>query len=221
MVDPKVVDWTNYPLTLVAAFRDTLTLRVGYSLSRLDRRAVERMLGHLARAARRHRRGPRARRLRAADARRRGAAPAARGVERATGRPSGRRLRARARSRRRSTDARTPSRVVAGDRALTYRELDARANRLAHRLRRRGVGPDVLVGVCVERSMELVVALLAVLKAGGAYVPMDPSYPEDRVHHMLADARAPVLLTQARLAASCGPRTPCQSSAIAIKSIKI
>ena len=91
--------------------------------------------------------------------------------------------------------------VIFEDSELTYRALDEQANRLAHRLQRLGVGPDVLVGVCLERSIELVVAFLAVLKAGGAYIPIDPSYPEDRVHHMLADARAPVLLTQARLAA--------------------
>jgi amino acid adenylation domain-containing protein/non-ribosomal peptide synthase protein (TIGR01720 family) len=92
--------------------------------------------------------------------------------------------------------------VVFEDRSLTYAALDAAANRLAHRLQRLGVGPDALVGVCLERSIELCVALLAVLKAGGAYVPIDPSYPEDRIHYMLTDARAPVLLTQASLTPS-------------------
>src|SRR6478736_586491 len=76
--------------------------------------------------------------------------------------------------------ARTPDAiaVVFEDRALTYAALDAHANRLAHRLQDLGVGPDVLVGVCAERSLELVVGLLAVLKAGGAYVPLDPEYPQ-------------------------------------------
>jgi amino acid adenylation domain-containing protein/non-ribosomal peptide synthase protein (TIGR01720 family)/FkbM family methyltransferase len=85
-------------------------------------------------------------------------------------------------------------------RELSYRELNQRSNRLAHHLRRLGVGPDVLVGVCAERSLEMVVALLAVLKAGGAYTPLDPDYPSERLAFMLRDAQAPVLLTQRRLA---------------------
>ncbi|MFD2170023.1 amino acid adenylation domain-containing protein [Tumebacillus lipolyticus] len=82
----------------------------------------------------------------------------------------------------------------------TYAELNGRANRAARYLRQLGVGPDVLVGLCMERSAELVIALLAVLKAGGAYVPIDPSYPEERVAFLLEDANAPLLLTQERLA---------------------
>ncbi|MDB4947802.1 MAG: sypB, partial [Gemmatimonadetes bacterium] len=82
---------------------------------------------------------------------------------------------------------------------LTYAELNGRANRLAHHLRSLGVGPDVRVGICVERSLEMMVGLLAVLKAGGAYVPLDPSYPLDRLHYMLADSAPAVVLTQARL----------------------
>ncbi|MBW8873677.1 MAG: non-ribosomal peptide synthase/polyketide synthase [Acidobacteria bacterium] len=85
---------------------------------------------------------------------------------------------------------------------LTYGELDARANRLAHRLRSLGVGPEVCVGICVERSLEMVVGLLAVLKAGGAYLPMDPSYPANRLAFMVEDARVPVLLTQQASAAA-------------------
>ncbi|MCP4687229.1 MAG: amino acid adenylation domain-containing protein, partial [Desulfobacterales bacterium] len=86
------------------------------------------------------------------------------------------------------------------DRRLTYRELNARANQLAHRLRAMGVGPDVLVGVSVERSLEMVVGLYAILKAGGAYVPMDPGYPGDRLAYMMENADAPILLTQEKLA---------------------
>jgi amino acid adenylation domain-containing protein/non-ribosomal peptide synthase protein (TIGR01720 family) len=89
--------------------------------------------------------------------------------------------------------------------SLTYRELDRRANRLAHALRRRGVGPDVLVGVCLERSIELVVALHAVLRAGGAYVPLDPEYPTDRLAFMLDDTKVSILLTQAHLEAALPP----------------
>jgi amino acid adenylation domain-containing protein len=89
--------------------------------------------------------------------------------------------------------------LVFMDQHLTYCELNRRANQLAHHLQALGVGPKVLVGVCAERSPELVVALYAILKAGGAYVPLDPSYPQERLAYMLADAQPPVLLTQQHL----------------------
>lgn len=82
---------------------------------------------------------------------------------------------------------------------LNYGELNARANRLAHYLRRRGVGMDVPVAICVERSLEMVVAVMGVLKSGGAYVPLDPRYPRERLAFMLAETRAPWLLTQRHL----------------------
>jgi len=91
--------------------------------------------------------------------------------------------------------------VVFGDRRLGYGELNRRANQLARYLRKEGVGPETLVGICMERSPELVTAMLAVLKAGGAYVPLDPSYPRERLAVMLEDARVPVLLTQEALLA--------------------
>jgi non-ribosomal peptide synthetase component F len=93
---------------------------------------------------------------------------------------------------------------------LTYAELAARASALAAELRRRGVGPEVLVGVAMERSLEMVVALVAVLEAGGAYVPIDPGYPPERVAFMLADALAGggVLLTQAALAPAMAALLP-------------
>lgn len=86
--------------------------------------------------------------------------------------------------------------LVFEEQRLTYRELNERANQLAHRLRREGVGPDRLAGVLMERSVEMVVGLYATLKAGGAYLPLDPGYPRDRIEFMLQDAAAPVLLTQ-------------------------
>lgn len=89
--------------------------------------------------------------------------------------------------------------VVFEDQQLTYQELNSRANQLARYLRKRGVGPDVLVGLCVERSLDMVVGLLGILKAGGAYVPLDPAYPKDRIAYIMDDARAPVLLTQEKL----------------------
>jgi amino acid adenylation domain-containing protein len=99
---------------------------------------------------------------------------------------------------------RTPDAVaiVYEGEALTYAELNARANQLAHFLRRRGVGPEVRVGICLERSLEMVVGILAVLKAGGAYVPLDPAYPADRLAFTLSDAGVPVLLAQEKVRAA-------------------
>src|SRR6185295_13690793 len=87
--------------------------------------------------------------------------------------------------------------LVHEDRVLSYGEFDARANRLAHHLRRLGVGPDRRVAICVERSAPMVVGLLAILKAGGGYVPLDPSYPRDRLAFMLEDSAPVALLTDA------------------------
>ncbi|MEG4496904.1 amino acid adenylation domain-containing protein [Microcoleus sp. F10-C6] len=90
--------------------------------------------------------------------------------------------------------------VIFEDTHLSYKELNRRSNQLAHRLRKLGVGPDVLVGICVERSLSMLVAVLGVLKAGGAYVPLDPAYPQERLAFMLEDAQVKVLLTQKQLA---------------------
>ena len=84
------------------------------------------------------------------------------------------------------------------DGVLSFAELNARANQLAHYLRRLGVGPDVLVGLCLEPSLEMVVGLLGILRAGGAYVPLDPAYPAERLSFMVADSRAPVIVTRER-----------------------
>ncbi len=89
--------------------------------------------------------------------------------------------------------------LIFESRQLSYRELNARANQLAHCLRKLGVGPEKLVAVCAERSIEMVIALLASMKAGGAYVPIDPDYPRSRLSVMLEDAEPPVLLTQKHL----------------------
>ncbi|HEK1011802.1 TPA: AMP-binding protein, partial [Pseudomonas putida] len=97
--------------------------------------------------------------------------------------------------------AKTPDAValVFGERQLSYRELDQQANQLAHQLIEQGVGPDVLVGIAVERSVEMVLGLLAVLKAGGAYVPLDPDYPRDRLAYMFEDSGIALLLSQSHL----------------------
>ncbi|WP_437524973.1 amino acid adenylation domain-containing protein [Sorangium sp. So ce726] len=97
---------------------------------------------------------------------------------------------------------RTPSAVavVFEGQRLTYAELDRRSNQIAHLLRESGAGPEVPIGVCLERSLEMIVALLGVLKSGGAYVPLDPSYPADRLAFLLEDAGVPVILTEERFA---------------------
>jgi non-ribosomal peptide synthetase component F len=81
---------------------------------------------------------------------------------------------------------------------LTYRELNAKANQLAHYLRDRNVASDVMVGICVDRSLEMIVGILGILKAGGAYVPLDPKYPADRLNLLLEETRSPVVLTERR-----------------------
>jgi aspartate racemase len=100
-----------------------------------------------------------------------------------------------------ATVERTPDAVAVmlEDQQLTYRELNIRANQLAHYLQGLGVEPDVLVGISIERSLEMVVGLLGILKAGGAYVPLDPAYPKERLSYMLSDSQVPILLTQDKL----------------------
>jgi amino acid adenylation domain-containing protein/non-ribosomal peptide synthase protein (TIGR01720 family) len=90
--------------------------------------------------------------------------------------------------------------VVFEDKQLTYRELNAKANKIAHYLQTLGVEPEVLVGICVERSLEMVVGLVGILKAGGAYVPLDPAYPKDRLSHMLSSQVSVVLTTEKSIA---------------------
>lgn len=97
---------------------------------------------------------------------------------------------------RRTPDAEA---IAFGDDVLTYAELDRRASVLAAHLIRQGVGRETLVGVCVERSIEMMVGLFGILKAGGAYVPLDPTYPRDRLAHMVEDSRCPIILTQEHL----------------------
>ncbi|MBN3878012.1 amino acid adenylation domain-containing protein [Nostoc sp. JL23] len=96
-------------------------------------------------------------------------------------------------------NARSANALVFGDEQLSYKELNIRSNQLAHYLKKLGVVPDVLVGICVERSPEAIVALLGILKAGGAYLPLDPSLPQERLDFMLEDAQVSVLLTQEKL----------------------
>jgi amino acid adenylation domain-containing protein len=104
---------------------------------------------------------------------------------------------------------RTPEAIAVEfeEKKITYRELNQRANQLAHYLISLGIGPEKLVGVCIERSIEMVVGLLGILKAGGAYVPLDPAYPDERLRFMLEDSRVSILLTQEKLVQDSGLRT--------------
>jgi len=90
---------------------------------------------------------------------------------------------------------------------LTYTQLNQRSNQLAHQLQSLGVGPETIVGICVERSPHMIIALLAILKAGGAYLPLDPTYPPERLTYMLEDAQVPILLTQSHLPLTLTPHT--------------
>lgn len=97
--------------------------------------------------------------------------------------------------------------VISEQHSLTYAELNARANQLAHYLRQQGVGSEIIVGLCLERSLELIIGLLAILKAGGAFLPLDPSYPKVRLGLMLQNAQVSILLTQSTLLDSLPPTT--------------
>jgi amino acid adenylation domain-containing protein len=94
--------------------------------------------------------------------------------------------------------------VVAEGEEISYGELNRRANQLGNYLRRRGIGPEIQVGICLERGVEMLVSLLAILKAGGAYVPLDPEYPAERLNFMLEDTAAPLIVTQEKLRATLG-----------------
>ncbi|MFP4409953.1 amino acid adenylation domain-containing protein [Coleofasciculus sp.] len=98
--------------------------------------------------------------------------------------------------------------VVFEDQQLTYWQLNQQANQLAHYLKKLGVKPEMLVGICMERSLFMVVGLLGILKAGGAYVPLDPEYPKERLAHLLSDSQMPVLLTQEKLVARLPENKP-------------
>ncbi|MEU3526553.1 amino acid adenylation domain-containing protein [Streptomyces sp. NPDC038707] len=185
---------TNYPLAVLVIPDEEITLRIGYDPARFEAAVVERMLGHFATVLE----------TVAADL----TIPAGRiplltaGERRlieewGDGGPVEPRPGLCAhhlfeRQARRSPDA--PA-VAFGEEVLTYRQLDERANRLARLLRAHGIGPEARVGLCLDRSADLVVALLAVLKAGGAFVPLDPAYPAERLDFMSRDAGLSLLLT--------------------------
>ncbi len=192
----RLLEQTNYPLVLHAFGGSQLLLKLEYDESRFDRPATERMLGHLATLLQGMVDGLRIRDLPLlTESERRKLLNEWQGkqiefpedscihelfeqqVERTPGAPA----------------------LVFDQQTLTYTELNSRANQLAHHLRKLGVGPEALVGICMERSPLLLIGLLGILKAGGAYVPIDPAYPTERLRFMLEDAAAPVIITERNL----------------------
>lgn len=206
VVDFRCVEQTHYPLTVMVIPGPELSVRIQFEEGRFEVASVTGMLGHFRQLLE----------CMAANPRRRLAElPLLTGAEwerlrgwNATGADYPRHLCVHQLFE--AQVGRTPNAVAVTyeDQHLTYRELDCRANRLAHRLRRRGVGPDVRVGICVERSLDLAVAVMGILKAGGAYVPLDLAHPRQRLAYVLADARVAVLVTQQRLLAGLPVPTP-------------
>jgi amino acid adenylation domain-containing protein len=198
----RVISRTNYPLTVVVVPGLELTLRIGYQCHRFDTATITRMLAHFRMLLEGMATDP-ARRLvdlpmltQAEQHQLLGewndsslACPQDTSMHQLF----------------EAQVARTPDAVavVFEDQELTYRELNIRANQVAHHLQALGVGPEVLVGLYVERSLEMMVGLLGIIKAGGAYVPLDPAYPQERLTFILRDAQIAVLLTQQRLSARC------------------
>jgi amino acid adenylation domain-containing protein len=196
--DFRLIEQTNYPLVLHANGGSRLLLKLEYDQSRFDRPAIERMLGHLTTLLQEmvDGAGLRIRDLSLLqETEKRKLLDEWQGkqiefpqtscihelfeqqVERTPGAPA----------------------LVFEQQTLTYKELNSKANQLAQHLRKLGVGPEVLVGVLLERSPLMVIGLLGILKAGGAYVPLDPVYPAERLRFMLEDAAAPLIITQRNL----------------------
>ena len=194
----KLLEQTNYPLTVVAYVEPELLLQIAYARHRFNDTTIVRMLGHLRTLLE---------------------SMVANPEQRLSDLP----LLTEAERNQlliewNSTEANYPKdacihqlfeaqvernpdavAVVFESQQLTYQELNRRANQVAHHLHQLGVGPEVLVGICVERSLSMVVGLLGILKAGGAFVPLDPQYPKSRLAFMLHDTQASILLTQKRL----------------------
>jgi amino acid adenylation domain-containing protein len=191
----RAIERTNYPLTVVAAPGKQLLVKISYDASRFDDATITRMLDHFVTLLEAIVANPQARI---------GELPLLREVERQqllvewnstqTDYPQDKCIHQLFEQQ----VARTPDAVavVFDNQQLTYSELNCRANQLAHHLKSLGVGADVLVGLCVERSPLMIVGMLGILKAGGAYVPLDPEYPQARLSFMLEDAQVRVLLTQ-------------------------
>ena len=197
----QVSQETNYPLTVIALPGEQLEVKISYDTSRFDDAAIARMLGHFQTLLE----GIIANPIQCISQ-----LPMLTAVEEQQLLVEWNNTQADYSQNKyiyklfEEQVALTPNAVAVtfGNQQLTYQQLNTQANQLAHYLRSLGVKADALVGICVERSLEMIVGLLAILKAGGAYVPLDPEYPQERLSFMLEDAQVSVLLTQQQLVES-------------------
>jgi amino acid adenylation domain-containing protein/non-ribosomal peptide synthase protein (TIGR01720 family) len=197
------IEQTNYPLTVIAAAGKQLLVKISYDISRFDDATITRLLGHFQILLEGIVANPHQRILQL---------PMLSQTEQQqllvewndtqADYPLDKCLHQLFEEQVDSTPDAVA--VVFENQQLTYQQLNSRANQLAHYLNSLGVGADVLVGICVERSIEMVVGLLGILKAGGAYVPIDPNYPQERIRFMLQDCGAKVLLTHSQLKLGAG-----------------
>ncbi|MBE9178531.1 amino acid adenylation domain-containing protein [Oculatella sp. LEGE 06141] len=191
------IETTNYPLTVMAGVDPDLWLRIVYEEQRFEAAAIARLLTHLQTLLETIAANPQQRlsELSCLTATERQTLLLEWNQTQVDFQYHGIHQRIEAQVEK------TPEAIALtfNDQHLTYRELNARANQLAHYLQTLGITPDDCVGLCLERSLEMVVGLLAVLKAGAAYVPFDPSYPSERLAFMLRDTQVPILLTQSHL----------------------
>ncbi|HEX2207374.1 MAG TPA: non-ribosomal peptide synthase/polyketide synthase [Longimicrobium sp.] len=191
------VEWNTYPLSLLVGPGRELLLDLSYDENRFDSGSIHRMLDHLDRLLEQAAADPE-RPLSRLELMTRTERERVLGWNRTTSKyPADRCIHQLFEAQAEKTPGATA--VLFGDDAMSFRELDERANRLANYLRGLGVGPEVRVGICLERGMEVLPAILGVMKAGGAWVPMDSGFPAERVAYMLADSGVSVLLTQERL----------------------
>jgi amino acid adenylation domain-containing protein len=198
IADIRSFEQTNYPLTIAAGVDEELVVKLIYDTTRFSAEVIERLRGHLDMLLSG---------IAANPQQRLGSLPLLTDAERhhllivcndtARDLPIDQCIHHLIDEQA----ARAPEAValICEEDALSYAELTRRANQLAHYLQQRGVGPDVLVGISAERSIEMIVGILGILKAGGAYVPLDPAYPPERLAFMLRDTQAPILLTQTHL----------------------
>ncbi len=200
--DIRSREQTNYPLTAVSGPGQQIGLKLSYDRSRFDGSTIARMLDHWRTLLEGMAATPQAR---LADLPMLTAAEQEQLLFRwnATDQPADDLLAHQAFEAQAACTPDTPALIFVPEAGpevtLTYAELNARANQLAHHLRSLGVGPESIVGLMVERSPEMIIGLLGILKAGGAYLPLDPAYPANRIAFMLADSGARIVLTQARV----------------------
>ncbi|MFN6483332.1 MULTISPECIES: non-ribosomal peptide synthetase [unclassified Nostoc] len=195
----RVIEQTNYPLTVIALPGQELSLRILYDGSRFDEKTITRMMGHLvtlleAMVTNIEQTVPEISMLTAAEQQQ-----ILVWNDTQTDYPQKCIAQLFAEQVKRTPDTVA---VSFQSQQLTYRELNCQANQLAHHLQNLGVKPEVRVGICVERSLAMVVGILAILKAGGAYVPLDPRSPQERLSYMLSDSQASVLLTDSSISLS-------------------